>query len=418
MRIARRRARGREKAGRTWGPGAYWKLMPRRRVSMKFASLVCVTLSAWATLFALACSDSTAPRPHPPAPGVYVLRTLNGSSLPNEGVYPSIVTAAETLVVAPNESYTVAGAYYARYTTTYYQVTPSQAFRISGDTVFAPKLNQGANGFGSFGEAVVTTRGDTLTANYPNGALAVFTRVANPTLPGPVASLLLWNADTLLVQGGTVDVQKLVRRGLDANGVWIVRPPPAVSLTAPAGWTLSGTTLTAPATGESEATITLSSGQASTPLTVRSVFDLRTRNWRLSYACTSGLRKYGYNYPATIFRDSLIIGGPVTSVAYYHPAVSDPSPRYDAQLVVNATRVQYLSDGEVLTSQAPQTVTIQRQAPDSLIYPPAPTDPSMPKGPPTVGVVTQQTPRVYTGGDLCPKDLYSSSRPVMLTEVP
>lgn len=392
---------------------------------MTFSSVVRMTLSAAATLLALAaCSDSTAPRPRPrprphlPAPGVYVLRTINGFSLPNDGVYPSIVTVAETLVVAPDESYRVAGAYYARYETTYYQVTPPQAFRVSGDTVFALRPNQGAYGLGSFGEAVVTTRSDTLTANYPSGGLTVFTRVANPTLPGPVASLLLWNADTLLVQGGTVDVQKLVRRGLDANGLWIVRPPPTVSLTAPPGWTLSGSTLTAPATGESEAMITLGSGQASTPLTVRSVIDLRTRNWRLSYACTNGLRKYGYNYPATIFGDSLIVAGPVTSVTYYHPAVSDPSPRYDAQLVVDATRVQYLSDGEVLTSQAPQTVTIQRQAPDSLIYPPAPVDYSMPTGPRTVGVVTQQTPRVYTGGDVCRKELYSSSRPVVLTEIP
>jgi hypothetical protein len=59
----------------------------------------------------------------------------------------------------------------------------------------------------------------------------MFTRVTNPTLPGPVVSLLLWNADTLLVQGGTVDVQKLVRRRLDANGLWIVRPPRPVVLT-------------------------------------------------------------------------------------------------------------------------------------------------------------------------------------------
>ena len=383
---------------------------------MTFPSIVRMTVSAGATLFAVAaCSDSTAPRPHPPAPGVYVLRTLNGWPLPNADAYPGTVTVADTLVVAPDESYTVAGAYYARYETTYYWVTLPQAFRISGDTVFASRLNQSA---GFYDEAVVTTRGDTLTANYSSGELTVFTRVAKPTLPGPVASLLLWNADPLLVQGGTVDVQKLVRRGLDANGLWIARPPPAVSLTAPPGWTLSGSTLTAPATGESEAMITLASGQASTPLSVRSVIDLRTRNWRLSYACTNGLRKYGYGYLPTIFRDSLIVDGPVTSVTYYHPVVSDPSPRYDTKLVVDATWVQYLSDGEVVTSHAPQTVTIQRQAPDSLIYPPAPVNYSIPKGPPTVGVVTQQTPRVYTGGDVCEKSLYSSSRPVVLTQVP
>lgn len=371
-----------------------------------------MALSAGATLLALAaCSDSTAPRPHPPAPGVYVLRTLNGLTLPNDYAYPGTVTVAETLVVARDESYTVAGVYYERYATTYYQVTPPQAFRVSGDTVFAIRI-------GSFGEAVVTTRGDTLTANHLSGELKVFTRVANPTLPGPAASLLLWNADTLLVQGGTVDVQKLVRRGLDANGLWIVRPPPTVSLTAPAGWTFSGSTLTAPATGESEAMITLGSGQASTPLTVRSVIDLRTRNWRLSYACTEGLRKYGYNYPATIFRDSLTVTGPVTSVTYYHPVVSDPPRGYDAKLVVDATWVDYLSDGEVLTSHAAQTVTIQRQAPDSLIYPPARVVFNVPAAPPTVGVVTQQTPRVYTGGDVCDKDTYASSRPVVLTEIP
>lgn len=387
--------------------------------SVRFPSVVRTTLRAGAMLLALAaCSESTAPRPRPPAAGVYVLRTLNGSPLPDDNVYPAIVTVAETLVVAPDESYTVAGAYYARYMLTTYRVTAPQTFRTSGDSVFAPTLNQGGNGPGSFGEAVVTTRGDTLTAVYPGSGFSVFTRVANPALPGPVASLLLWNADTLLMQGGTVNVQPLVRRGLDANGLWIVRPPPAVSLTAPRGWTLSGTTLTAPDTGESEATITLTSGQASTPLTVRSVINLGTRNWRLSYACTDGLRKYGYNYPATIFRDSLIVSGPVTSVTYYHPAESDASPRYDVQLAVNETWVQYLSDGEVLTSQGLETVTIQRQAPDSLIYPPTPVDDGVPHPPATVGVVTQQTPRVYTGGAVCPTDLYAGSRPVVLTEIP
>ena len=389
---------------------------------MTFRFIARVTLSAGATLFALvACSDASAPRPQPhlPAPGVYALRSLNGAALPNDGVYPSIVTVAETLVVAQDESYTVAGAYYARYSLTAYRVTAPKTFRTSGDTVFAPSLNQGANGVtGSFGEAIISTSGDTLTANYPSGGLAVFERIVNPTLPGPVATLLLSNADTLLVQGGTLDVQSLVRRGLDANGVWIVRPPPGVSLTAPAGWTLSGTTLTAPASGESEATITLTSGGASTPLTVRSVIDLRTRKWQLSYACTNGLRTYGYNYPPTIFRDSLIVSGPVTSVTYYHPTPSDPSPRYDVQLVVNETWVQYLSDGEVLTSQAPKTVTIQRQAPDSLIYPPAPVPYGAPTPPRTVGLVTQQSPRVYTGGDVCDKALYASARPIVLTEVP
>lgn len=392
---------------------------------MKFISVVRMTLAAGATLLAFAaCADSTAPRvqshPQPPAPGVYVLRTLNGSSLPNDAVYPSIVTVAETLIVAPDESYSVAGAYYARYMLTTYRITSSQAFRFSGDTVFAPTLNQGANGFGSFGEAVVTTQGDTLTArypDYPSSGVAVFTHVANPTLPGPVASLLLWSADTLLVQGGTVDVQALVRRGLDANGLWIVRPPPGVSLTAPPGWTLSGSTLTAPATGESEATITLTSGQASTPLTVRSVIDLRTRNWRLSYACTSGPQKSAY-YPPNVFRDSLVVSGPVTSVTYYHPVTSDASPRYDANLAMDATLMEYLSDGEVVTSRVSRGVRIQRQAPDSLIYPPVPVPYGTPTPPPTVGVVTQQTPRVYTGGDVCDKMLYANSRPVVLTEVP
>src|SRR6476659_6713554 len=118
--------------------------------SMKLPSVVRVTLSAVATLVAIAaCSDASAPRPpqpHLPAPGVYVLRTINGASLPNDNVFPSIVTVAETLLVAPDESYSVACAYYRRYTLTYYQVTPPQTFRTSGDTVFAPKLNQGANG--------------------------------------------------------------------------------------------------------------------------------------------------------------------------------------------------------------------------------------------------------------------------------
>lgn len=392
---------------------------------MTFPAIVRTTLCAVATSLALVgCSDSTAPRsqPQPPGPGVYVLRTINGASLPNDGVYPATVTVAETLIVAKDESYTVAGAYYARYALTSYQVTSPHTFRFSGDTVFAPTLNQGANGLGSFGEAIVTTRGDTLTATYPGGfpsgdGVTVFTRVANPTVPGPVASLLLWNADTLLVQGGTVDVQGLVRRGLDVNGLWIVRPPPMVSLTAPPGWTLVGSLLTAPATGESEARITLTSGQASMPLTVRSVLDLRTRNWRISYACISGSTKTAY-YPPSVFRDSLVVSGPVTSVTYYHPVVSDPSPRYDALLQVDATQLNYLSDGEVISSQGPLGVRIQRQAPDSLVYPPVPVAYGTPTPPTTVGTVTQQTPRVYTGGDLCDKRLYAITRPVVLMEIP
>jgi hypothetical protein len=148
------------------------------------------------------------------------------------------------------------------------------------------------------------------------------------------------------------------------------------------------------------------------------VTDLRTRKWQISYACTGGLRTYGYNYPPTIFRDSLIVSGPVTSVTYYHPVQSDPSPRYDVQLTVDATQLLYLSDGEVITSRAAQGVRIQRQAPDSLVYPPAPVDYGAPTPSPTVGLVTQQTPRVYTGGDVCDKRLYGNSRPVVLTEIP
>jgi len=388
------------------------------RLTSFLRSMLRCCVVALAASLVVSCSDSTAPRATPPAAGVYVLRTIEGDSLPNNSVWPNYVTIAETLFVSPDNSYVVAGAYAARYVLSFYQVSPKRTFQISGDSVIATALGQGGNGTGGFGAAALSVVGDTLVATYFGGGITRYVRVPTPAPPGPVSSLVLTTQDTLLVQGGALDVQLLVLRGLDANGLWIVRPAPTVSVAAPPGWTLSGSTLTAPATGESEAIIALASGHASTPLTVRSVIDLRTRNWRLSYACTNGLRKYAYNYPPTIFRDSLIIGGPVTSVTYYHPAESDPSPRYDAQIVVDATWVEYLSDGEVLTSRAPQTVTIRRQSPDSLIYPPAPVDYGVPSGPPTVGVVTQQTPRVYTGGDVCSKSLYASSRPVVLAEIP
>ncbi|MGI8547087.1 MAG: hypothetical protein ACR2M1_07100 [Gemmatimonadaceae bacterium] len=271
-----------------------------------------------ASLIVGACSDSTGPHITPPAAGVYVLRTINGASLPNDDVYPSYVTVAETLFVAPDHSYFVAGAYYARYVPSLYQVSPRHTFQISGDSVIAPTLGQGANGLGGFGAAAITMLGDTVVASYLAGGITHYVRVPAPPPPGPVASLVLTKTDTLLLQGGTLDVQRLVLRGLDANGLWIAHPVPSVGLVPPAGWTASGTVLTAPAAGESEATIGIPSGHASTPLTVRSVIDLRTRKWRISWSCGSGLRKYPYanNPPSPVYRDSLSFAAAVDSVAY------------------------------------------------------------------------------------------------------
>lgn len=157
--------------------------------------LAALTLS----LIAVGCSDSTAPRATPPAAGVYVLRSINGDTLPNSNEWPSYVTAAETLFVASDESYFVTGAYSARYVPGYYEVSPRYKFQISGDTVIAPALGQGGNGPGSFGAAALSMKGDTLIANYLSGGSTRYQHVPTPAPPGPVASLVLIRRDSLLV---------------------------------------------------------------------------------------------------------------------------------------------------------------------------------------------------------------------------
>lgn len=151
-----------------------------------------------ASLIVGACSDSIGPHVTPPAAGVYVLRTINGASLPNDAVYPSYVTVAETLFVATDHSYFVAGTYYARYAPSFHQVSPHHTFQISGDSLIAPALGQGANGSGSFGAAALTIQGDTLVAAYFSGGITRYVRA--PTTPGSVASLMLTTPGTLLVQ--------------------------------------------------------------------------------------------------------------------------------------------------------------------------------------------------------------------------
>ncbi|MGI8547088.1 MAG: hypothetical protein ACR2M1_07105 [Gemmatimonadaceae bacterium] len=83
--------------------------------------------------------------------------------------------------------------------------------------------------------------------------------------------------------------------------------------------------------------------------------------------------------------------------------------------------MQYLSDGEVKTSTPDQTgsqaIVITRQAPDTVIYGPTPGSVARPVVE-TTGTVSQVSPRVYTGGNMCAKDLYGTFRPAVLAETP
>lgn len=380
-------------------------------------------LATVTALMIVSCSDSaTGPRADVPPAGVYVLQSVNGIPLP-WGSISSGQTQAETLFVASDRSYFVAGLYATRGVGAYNVVKPPRTFQIAGDSVIAPEL-------GASTPALLVHRGDTVLAHSSDGsATGVYVRVPTPAPPGPVASLVLKTSDTLLLMGGgPVDVQTLVHRGVDANGLWMTRPVPTVSFTPPPGWTANGSSVTPPADVESEATITLSSGQATTPLTLRSVLDLRRSKWRISWFCGGGLRKYPFYQPST-YRDSLSVSGAVDSIVYRRGDVS-PSldvvnpyrPPFDATVWFRPTIVQYLSSGEVQTSLpaavGSMSVAIGRQAPDSIIYNPDHVIYGQHPLTESIAVASQSSPCVYTGGNLCSTDLYSSYRPAVLAQVP
>lgn len=381
-------------------------------------------LALAAVLGSIACSDApTAPGPVMPAAGAYELVSVNGAPLPY-GDLPGGAISAETLFVSHDRMMSTAGVYAVRYQGASYLRTHPIAFQSHADTLIAPGLGSPYVILGNplADPAILIIRGDTVFArNYYNtSGVMTFVRIANPLIPGPPVSLLLNVSDTLLFVGKSVDVQGVVRRGVDGAGLWIARPVPSVSVAAPAGWAANGTVLTAPAS-ESEVTAQLSAGTASSPLTLRSVIDLSARHWTISWFCGSGTHRYAVQYPG-VFADSISFSGSVDSVTYRHAAVYPaPGPSLDARLSMHLTVVQLLSTGGMESFQgtgpSPSVASILRQAPDSIIYY---TDPAWGVRPTSqsVAIATKNSPRVYVGGNLCDLSEFASYRPAVLAEVP
>jgi hypothetical protein len=205
-----------------------------------------------------------------------------------------------------------------------------------------------------------------------SGRRLVYLPAPPPPPPGPVTSLVLTTPDTVLLHGQTLDARRLVVRGLDATGRWVKAPPVVVA--APGGWTVADGLVTAPGV-DGVGEVTLRSGGAEATVRVHVVPDLRTRRWRLQWACAGPVLD---DMGATV-GDSAAFDLEVDSTRYAweeDPGLEFPFtyggviiPRVawaTAVLYTRGTRTRLVA-GSAITDSVRYTIPLLRQWPDSVV---------------------------------------------------
>lgn len=254
-----------------------------------------------------------------------------------------------------------------------------------------------------------------------------------PPAPVPQPALVQLKANDILVFAGQrISLQTLVLRVTDLQG----RPLTDYTLAAqlPAGWTVRGDTVVAPATEAVArlkvtatylpgATLALGASphfdshatDSTDTATVTSGVDLKARQWRVSYTCADSGIAGGVMYDVTRIDSLRVDELPVDSVIYASDSSWVPQFGGVAQLYYSGLATFWLEDGRTVVDSIRGRQEIQRQAPDSLV-----TEVREGKA---EGALLKVTPGTlqqllrYEGADFCGRSWRLQRSPAIMQEV-